>query len=162
MTRNQLTSATTGRISMSFDARLIHSVALLATLSACSSAAHPTCAPKVAAGCENHGIRVIKTDGCSRGELERSLELWFGPLEVWTNGSIREGKVRPASMNRIVRFHARFSADGDVLEVKSISVPPLPDAIEDWIPILKNFSPGPIGIQCDATIEWHALCRKQP
>jgi len=106
--------------------------------------------------------RVIKTDGCPRGGLERSLELWFGPLEVWTNGSIREGKVHPASMNRTVRFHARFSADGEVLEVKSISVPPLPDAVENWIPILKNFSPGPLGTPCDATIEWHAICLKLP
>jgi len=145
---------------MSFDAPLLTiSVALLA--SACSSAAPPRCGPKVAAGCENHGIRVLKADGCSRDELERSLELWFGPLEVWTNGSIRDGKLQPASMNRIVRLHARFSAEGDVLEVESISVPPLPDAVEDWIPILKNYSPGLIGAQCDATIEWNATCRKQ-
>jgi hypothetical protein len=54
-------------------------------------AGRPECIPRPPEGrCHNHGIRVVSADGCSRRDLEQALDLWFGPLQVWTDGSIRD------------------------------------------------------------------------
>lgn len=132
------------------------------TIENANGATHTHCRPRNPTSdlrCSNYGIRVLSSDGCPREYLEAELDLWAGPLSVWTKGSIKDHEVDAKSMSRTIRLLAHFDAQGHVLYVRSISNPPVPAPIEKWLPILTDFSvPHPCGVASEAVIEWDATC----
>jgi hypothetical protein len=109
--------------------------------------------------CGRYGIHVTEALGCAPDQVEPEVMYWGIALGVLIEGMLQRDEITPEEARRPLALSAEFDAEGKVLSVKSVSRPPVPQLVEDRLPMLKEFPlTHPLGRVCSAMIAWDATC----